>query len=109
MNEIDKISGVIGIEDYFHQEIDQRKPCSKKLSKYFTTFGYIDRIFIILIATSSGVCIIFSASVAGAPVGIASASFILIFSLTTGIISKFLSITRNKKKKHNKILILTKI
>ena len=38
MNEIDKISGVIGIEDYFHQEIDQRKPCSKKLSKYFFHF-----------------------------------------------------------------------
>ena len=45
-------------------------------------------------------------SVVGAPVGIASASFTLIFSLTTGIIKKLLSITRNKKKKHDKILML---
>ena len=35
-------------------------------------------------------------------------SFTLIFSLTTGIVKKLLSITRNKKKKHNKILMLAK-
>ena len=118
MNEINKInlseqtkfrlSEIIGIENYFHQEINQRKSCSKKLSKYVTAFDYIDKILIVLSATSSGVCIISSASVAGAPVGIASASFTLIFSLTTGIIKKLLSITRNKKKKHDKILMLAK-
>ena len=43
-----------------------------------------------------------------APVGIASASFTLIFSLKTGIIRKLLSITRNKKKKHYKILMLAR-
>ena len=41
-------------------------------------------------------------------VGIASASFTLIFSLTTEIIKKLLLITRNKKKKHDKILMLAK-
>ena len=109
MNEINKVnlseqtkfrlSEIIGIENYFHQEINQRKLCSKKLSKYVTTFDYIDKILIVLSATSSGVCIISSASVVGAPVGIASASFILIFSLIIGIIKKLLSITRSKKKK----------
>ena len=53
-----------------------------------------------------------SASVVGAPptsvVEIASASFTLIFSLTTGIIKKLLSITRNKKEKDDKILMLVK-
>ena len=38
----------------------------------------------------------------------ASACFTLIFSLTTGIIKKLLSITRNKKKNHDKILVLAK-
>ena len=118
MNEINKInlseqtkfglSEIIGIENYFHQEINQRKSCSKKLSKYVTAFDYIDKILIVLSATSSGVCIISSASVVGAPVGIASASFTLIFSLTTGIVKKLLNITRNKKKKHDKILMLAK-
>ena len=46
--------------------------------------------------------------VVGVPVGIAGASFTLIFSLTTGIIKKILTITRNKKKQHDKILILAK-
>ena len=32
----------------------------------------------------------------------------VIFSLTTGIIKKLVSITRNKKKQNNKILVLAK-
>ena len=42
----------------------------------------------------------------GAPVGIESASFNLIFSPTTGIVKNLLSATRNKKKKHYKIFML---
>ena len=96
------------IENYFHQEINQRKLCSKKLSKYVTAFDYIDKILIVLSATSSGVSIISFTSIVGAPVGIASASLTLFFSLTTGIVKKLLNITRNKKKKHDKILMLAK-
>ena len=47
-------------------------------------------------------------SVVGALVGITSASFTLIFSLTKGIVKKLLNITRNKKKMHGKILMLAK-
>ena len=110
MNEIDKtnltdqtkirLNKITEIEDCFHQEINQRKSCSKKLSKYVTAFDYINKILIVLSATSSGVCIISSASVVGAPVWIACASFTLTFSLTTKIIKKLLSITRNKKKRN---------
>ena len=109
MNEINKInlseqtkfrlSEIIGIENYFHQEINQRKSCSKKLSKYVTTFDYIDKILIVLSATSSGDCIISSASIVGAPVGIACASFTLIYSLKTEIAKNLLSITKKKKRK----------
>ena len=88
--------------------IKPRKLCSKILSKYVTAFDHIDKILIVLSATSSGVCIILFASVAGALVGIASASFTVIFSLTAGITKKLLSITRNKKEKYNKILMLAK-
>ena len=48
-------SEINGIENYFHQEINQRKSCSKKLNKYVTTFDYIDKILILLSGTSSGV------------------------------------------------------
>ena len=102
LNEISKI------ENYLHEEINQRKSCSKKLSKYVAAFDYIDKILIVLSATTGGVSICSFTSVVGAPVGIASASFTLIFSLTTGIVKKLLNITRNKKKKHDKILMLAK-
>ena len=94
-----RLSGIIGIENYFHQEINKRKSCSKKLSKYVTAFDYRDKILIVLSPACSGVCIISSASLVGAPVGIASASFILTFSLTTVIVKKLLNITRKKKEK----------
>ena len=68
----------------------------------------MDKILIVLSTTSSRVCIISSASVVEAPVGIASARFSSIFPLTTGIIKKLLSITRNKNKKHDKVLMLAK-
>ena len=73
--------------------MNQRQSCTKKLSKYVTAFDYIDKALTVLSATSGGVLL-------GAPVEIATASFTLIFSLTTGIIKKLLSITRNKKKNH---------
>ena len=47
-------------------------------------------------------------SVIRVPVETASASFSLAFSLVTGVIKKVLRILRNKKKKHNKIIILAK-
>ena len=75
LNEISKI------ENYFNSEINRRKKCSKKLRKYVSAFDYIDKVLIVLSVTSGGVCIISSVSVVGAPVGIASASFTLIFFL----------------------------
>ena len=84
-----RLSKIIGIENYFYQEINQRKTCSKKLNKDVTAFGYIDKILIVLSATTSGVSIISFTSIVGAPVGIASASLTLIFSLTTGIVKNY--------------------
>ena len=94
------------IENYFNSEITQRKSSIKKLSKYVTTFDYTNKVLIVLSATCGGASIISLASVVGAPVRIACASFTLNFSSTLGIIKKLLSITRNKKKKHYKILML---
>ena len=85
MHEIDKtklsdqtklrLYEIKNIENYFINEINERKSCSKKLSKYVTTFDYIDKILIILSATADGVSILSFTSVIGAPVRIASASF----------------------------------
>ena len=42
-------------ENYFNQEINQRKVCSKKLSKYVAAFDYIDKVLIVLVATSCNI------------------------------------------------------
>ena len=105
-----RLSEVIGIEIFFHENINQRKLFSKKLSKYVTAFDYIDKILTVLSAASSGVCIISSASVVGAPVGIESATFTLIVSLTTRIIKALLSITKvTKRKSMIRFLFLLKV
>ena len=85
-------------ENYFINEINEKKLYSKKLSKYVTIFDNMDKILIVLSATSNGVSIISFISIIGVPAGIASASFTLIFSITARIIKKLLSATIQKKK-----------
>ena len=77
----------------FNSEIQEKKQ-SQKLSKYIAAFDYFVKTLIVLSAASAGISIIYFTSVIGVPVGIASASFSLIFSLTTGIIKKLLKMTR---------------
>ena len=77
---------------------------SKKLNKYIAAFYYIDKILIVLSATSGGIFIISFSSIIGTPVGIASANFSLVFSLATGIIKKLLKRTRNKKRNIMRLL-----
>ena len=104
-----RLDEISKIENYFYQEINQRKSCSKKLSKYVAAFDYIDKILIVLSATTGGVSICSFTSVVGAPVGIASATFFLICSLTTGIVKILLNTTRNKIKRMIKFLCWLKV
>ena len=118
INEIDKtnltdqtnfrLNEISKIENCFNSEFNQNKLFSKKLSKYETKFDYVDKILIVLSATTEGVCFVSHAVIIGALVGIAGARSTIAFSLATGIIKKLLSTTRNKKKKHVKILMLAK-
>ena len=99
-----RLDEISKIEYYFHEEVNQRTSCSKKLSKYVAAFDCIDKVLIVSSATTGGVSIISFTSVVEASVGIASASF----TLTIGIVKNLLSMTRNKKKKHDKILMQVK-
>ena len=85
-----RLSEIIEIENYFDQEINQRRLCSKKLNKCVTTFDYIDKVLVVLSVASGGVSIISCTSIVQAG-GIASASFTLIFSLATGIVKTLLN------------------
>ena len=102
LNKIDEI------KDYFIAEIKERKLMSKNLSKYIAFFDYLDKSLIVLSVATDSISIALFATAIGAPVGVMSASCSLAFSITTGFVKKFLKTTRNKKKKHNKIVMLAR-
>ena len=81
---------------------------SKRLSKYIASFDYFDKSLTVLSATSGSISFASFATVIGTQVGIASTSFSLAFSLSTGLPKKLIKTTRNRKKKHNKIAIFAK-
>ena len=91
----------IKIKDYFIADIKEIELISERLSKYITFFDYFDKSLFVFLNASF-------ATVIGAPVGMMSASSGLAFSITTGFLKKFLKTTRNKKKKHNKIVMLSR-
>ena len=96
------------VTDYFIGEFKGRELMSKKLSKYISSFDYFDKSLIVLSVTCGSISIAPLATVIGAPVGEASASFSIAFSISTRILKKLLKTTRNKKKRHNKIVMLAR-
>ena len=96
------------IRDYFDNEIKERKDIIKKLNKYLVSFDYLDKIFIVLSASFGTLSIASYASVVDTPAGIAGSSLTLIFTIGTGISKSLLKVTKNRKKKHNKIIALAK-
>ena len=77
LNKINKI------KNYFVAAIKERELISKRLSKYIASFDYFDKSLIVLSTTTGSIPIASFATVIGAPVGIACASFSLAFSMLT--------------------------
>ena len=102
LNEINKM------RDYFNNEIKERKDIIKKLNKFLVSFDYLDKIFITLSASFGALSIASYASIVGIPAGITGASLTLVFTIGTGISKSLLTLTKKRKKKHNKIIILAK-
>ena len=103
LDEINKIT------DYFSNEIKARKDIiKKKLNKYLISFNYLDKIFITLSALFDTLSIASQATVIDIPAGITGASLTLIFTIGTGISKSLLTVTKKRKKKHNKIIALAK-
>ena len=96
------------IRNYFNNEIKEKKDIIKKLNKYLVSFDYFDKIFIALSALFGTLSIASYASVVGTPAGIAGSSLTLIFKIGTGISKSLLNVTKKRKKKHNKIIVLAK-
>ena len=79
-----RLNKINKIKDYSVAEIKERELMSKKLSKYIAFCDYFDKFLIVLSTTSGCISITSFSTVIGTPVGIASASVSLTFSLSTG-------------------------
>ena len=90
-----RLNTINEIRDYFIAEIKERELMSKRLGKCIASFDYFGKSVIILSATSEVISITSFATITGAPVGIASASFSLAFSISTRIVKKLLKTKRN--------------
>ena len=110
LNEITKfrLDEIKKMKEYFNNEIKERKDIINKISKYIVAFDYADKVFITLSASFGTLSIASHATVVGIPVEIAGASLTLIFTVITGVVKKLLSVTKKKKKKHNKIMVLAR-
>ena len=83
-----RLNKINEIKDYFTAEIKERELISKRLSKYLASFDCFDDSLIVLSVTTGSISIELFAAVIWATVGIASASFSLALSISTGIVKK---------------------
>ena len=103
-----KLNKINEIKNYFLAEIRERELISTNISKYIASLDYFDKSLNVLSILSGSISIAWFATVIEAPAGIIGARRGLPFSIKSGFIKKFLKTTRNKKKKHNKIVMLAR-
>ena len=90
-----RLNKINEIKDYFVAEIKERKLMNKRLSKYIVSFDCFDQSLIVLSVTNGRISIASFATVIGAPVGKASATLSLAFSISTRIVKKLSKTTKN--------------
>ena len=103
-----RLNTINEIKDYFLTEIRERELISKNLSKYIDSLDHFDISLNVLSMLSSSISIASFTSVIGVPAGIVGASCSFTFLITSGFVKKYLKTIRNKKKKHNKIVMLAR-
>ena len=93
-----RLNKINEIKDYFLTEIRERELIRENLSN-IASLDYFDKSLNVLSILSGSISIASFATLIGAPAGI---------RITSGFVKKFLKIIRNKKKKHNKIIMLAR-
>ena len=96
------------IKYYFLAEISERELITKNVRKCIASLEYFDKSLNVLFILLGSISIPSFTTVSEAPAGIIGASCGFTFSFTTGFVKKFLKVTRNKKKKHNKVVMLAR-
>ena len=96
------------IKDYLEQDVQYQQLLTSKLSKYLTGFDYADKILTVFLTVSSGTNIFAHVKKEKQLLGLITFVFSLLFCLSSGVVKKLQQETKPRKKKHNKLLYLTK-
>ena len=108
INQEFRLKKIDEMRNYLIEEINQNKLISKKHKKVCRVLNYIDHLLIVISTITGCASISAFASLVGIPIGITSfANGLKICAITAGI-KKYKSIIKKKKKKHDKIVLLTK-
>ena len=103
-----RLNKINEIKYYFLADIRERELISKNISKYIASLDYFDKSLNVLFILSGNISIASFATLIGTPAGITGASCSFIFSITSAFVKIFLKTIINKKKKHNKIVMLAR-
>ena len=103
-----RLNKINEIKYYFLAEIRERELIGKNLSKYIASLKYFDKSLNVLSIVSGSISIALFATIIGVPAGIVGASCGFTFTITSGFVKKFLKTITNKKKKHDKIVVLAR-
>ena len=99
-----RLNKINEVKNYVVAEIKEREQMSKRLGRYIASFDDFDKSLIVLSATSGSISTASFATVTGALVGITSAIFSLVFSISTRVVKKLLKITQIRRKSIIKLL-----
>ena len=81
---------------------------TSKLSKYLTGFDYVDKILAVFLTVFSGTNIFAHVKGEKQLLGLISSSFSSLFCSSSGVIKKLQQEAKTKKKKHSRLLYLSK-
>ena len=93
---------------FFLEEIKQNELMSRKHKKVCTTLNYIEQFLILASAITGFISISAFASLLGIPIGITGSPIGLKICAIASAIKKYKSISKKKKQKHGKIVLLAK-
>ena len=103
-----RLNKINEIKDCVLAEIRERELISKSISTYIASLNYFDISFNVLFTLSGSISIASFVTVIGSPAGIIEASSGFTFPNTSEFVNNFLKTIKNKKKKHNKIVMLAR-
>ena len=108
INQEFRLKNIDEIRNYLIEEINQNELMSKKHKKDRRVLNYIEHSLIAISTITGCVSISAFASLVGIPIGIASSTIGLKICVLTAGIKKYKSIIKEKKKMHDKIVLLAK-